>query len=100
MTRGSTPTLTFSFGEELDVSLVLYAEMTIEQRGKNVIVKRLALDTEAETFNVFLSEKETLLLKEGTCRVQVKFKLNDGGVVTSSIETLSVNEVLNGGVML
>ncbi len=100
MTRGSTPTLTFSFGEELDVSLVSYAEMTIEQRGKNVIVKRLALDTEEETFNVFLSEKETLSLKEGTCRVQVKFKLNDGGIVTSSIETLSVNEVLNGGVML
>lgn len=100
MTRGSTPTITFSFGEELDVSLVLYAEMTIEQRGKNVIVKRLALDTEEETFNVFLSEKETLSLKEGTCRVQIKFKLKDGGIVTSSIETLSVNEVLNGGIML
>lgn len=100
MTRGSTPTLTFYFGDDIDTDLVDYAEMTIEQRGKNLIVKKLALDTETSVFSVFLNEKETLSLKEGTCRVQVKFKLTNGAIATSSIETISVNEVLNGGVML
>lgn len=100
MTRGTTPTITFFFGDDIDVTLVDYAEMTIQQRGKNLIVKRLSLDTETSKFSVFLSEKETLSLKEGTCRVQVKFKLKGGQIVTSSVETIFVNEVLNGGVML
>lgn len=100
MTRGTTPTITFFFGDEIDMNLVDYAEVTVNQRGKNLIVKKLVKDTEKNEFSVFFSEKETLSLKEGTCRVQVKFKLLDGGIATSSIETLYVNEILNGGVML
>ena len=100
MTRGTTPTLTFSFGDDVDMSLIDYAEMTINQKGKNRIIKRLTKDTEQNLFSVFLSEKETLSLDSGICKLQVKIKLTDGGIVASSIETLSVNEILNGGVML
>ena len=100
MTRGTTPNLTFSFGEDVDMSLIDYAEVTINQNEKNIIIKRLEKDTEANVFRVFLSEQETLLLKAGKCRIQVKIKLNDGGIAASSIEILTVNEILNGGVML
>lgn len=100
MTRGTTPTLTFSFGDDVDISLIDYAEVTIRQKQKNKIIRKLSKDTENEEFSVFLSEKETLLLEAGTCQLQVKIKLHDGGIVASSIETISVNDILNGGVML
>ena len=100
MTQGTTPTITFDFGDDIDISLIDYAEVTINQNQKNLIIKRLAKDTEEKVFRVFLNEKETLLFKPGTCRIQVKFKLNDGGIAASSIETLNVNEILNGGIML
>ena len=100
MTRGTTPTLTFSFGDDIDMSLIDYAELTINQKGKNKIIKRLIKDTEKVEFSVFLSEKETLSLEAGKCQIQVKIKLTDNGIVASSIETLSVNDILNGGIML
>ena len=100
MTRGTTPTLTFYFGDDVDMSLIDYGEVTINQGEKNRIIKKLVKDVEKKEFNVFLSEKETLSLKAGSCKVQVKIKLNDGAIVASSIETLTVNEILNGGVML
>jgi len=100
MTRGTTPTLTFSFGDDVDMSLIDYAELTIRQQLKNKLIKRLAKDVENNAFYVYLSEKETLSLESGDCQIQVKIKLTDGGIVASSIETLTVNEILNGGVML
>jgi len=100
MTRGTTPTLTFSFGDDVDMSLIDYAELTIRQQLKNKLIKRLAKDIENNAFYVYLSEKETLSLESGDCQLQVKIKLTDGGIVASSIETLTVNEILNGGVML
>lgn len=100
MTRGTTPTLTFSFGDDVDMSLIDYAELTIRQRTKNKFIKRLAKDVENNAFYVYLSEKETLSLDSGNCQIQVKIKLTDGGIVASSIETLTVNEILDGGVML
>ena len=100
MTRGTTPTLTFSFGDDVDMSLIDYAELTIRQQLKNKLIKRLAKDIDNNAFYVYLSEKETLSLESGDCQLQVKIKLTDGGIVASSIETLTVNEILNGGVML
>lgn len=100
MTRGTTPTITFSFGDDVDMSLINYGEVTFNQNGKNVIIKKLAKDTVEKVFRVFLSETETLLFKPGKCNVQVKLKLKDGGIAASSIEILTVNEILNGGVML
>ena len=100
MTKGTTPYISFYFSEdELDISLVDYAEMTINQNGQNKIIKRLGLDEEL-AFGVLLTEKETLGLKPGTCKIQVKIKLKDGNIVASNIETMTVNDILNGAVML
>ena len=100
MTRGTTPYISFTFDKnELDMSLVDYAEMTINQDGENVIIKKLGLD-ENNDLGVVLSEKETLNLREGQCKVQVKIKLKDNNVVASNIATIPVTEILNGEVML
>lgn len=100
MTRGTTPIISFSFDEEeLDVTLVDYAEVTISQNHKNVIIKKLGLTSE-NNFEAKLSEEETLSLKPGFCQIQVKVKLHDNNVVATNIETVSVSDVLHGEVML
>lgn len=101
MTRGTTPTISFSFSEdELDIQMVDYAELTISQNQKNIIIKKLAFDSKEQAFLVALTEKETLLLKAGSCQMQVKIKLKDKNIVSTNIETVLVNEILNGEVML
>lgn len=100
MTRGTTPYISFAFDpDEIDITMIDYVEMTINQNGKNVIIKKLALDEEG-AFGVQLSEADTLNLKPGQCKIQVKVKLNDNNVLASNIETVSVNDILNGGIML
>ena len=100
MTQGTTPTISFSFDEDIDFTLIDYCEATFSQNGKNIIIKRLKRNYSDKVYECVLSEKDTLLLKPGTCKVQVKIKLKDGGIVATNIAVLTVNEILNGEVML
>ena len=101
MTRGTTPTISFTFSEEeLDIRMVDYAELTISQNQKNVLIKKLFYDSTEGAFSVALTEQETLQLKPGQCQLQVKIKLTDKNVISTNIETIYVNEILNGEVML
>lgn len=97
MTRGTTPTLTFTF-DEVDVSQIKYAEIALNQKGVNVIIKKLKRS--GKQYYVTLSEIETLQLEEGNCKVQTKVKLKDGNVIATDIETITINDVLHGEVML
>lgn len=97
MTRGTTFTLSFSF-DEVEITQIKYAEITVNQKGRNVIIKKLTRN--GKTFYANFSETDTLSLESGTCDVQVKVKLKDGNVIATDIETLTVNEILNGEVML
>lgn len=96
MTRGTTPTLFYDLG--VDSDLIKYAELTINQNEKNVIIKKLRQS--AGRYYITLTEKETLSLKPGTCKTQIKMKFKDGNVATTNIETVVVNDVLNDGVMV
>ena len=100
MTRGTTPTISFSFDQEIDYKLVDYCEMTLNQNGKNIIIKRLKRNYKDNLYECLLNEKETLLLVPGTCKIQVKIKLKDGGIVATNVSIVTVNEILNGEVML
>lgn len=97
MTRGTTPTLSFSF-DEVDIKQIKYGELTISQNGHNVIIKKLQRNGKIYFTN--LSEIETLQLRPGNCDIQAKVKLKDGNVIATDIETIVVNDVLNGEVML
>lgn len=97
MFRGTTPTLTFTF-EDIPTTAIDYVEITLNQEEQNVIIKKLHQN--GAVFTCHLSEKDTLKLKAGTCKVQCKVKLKDGNVTATKIETLNVNDVLNSEVML
>ena len=96
MNRGTTPTLTFTF-DEIDHSTIVVAELTIQQNYKNVIVRNL--EKSNDIFYINLSQEDTLKFSNGICRLQVKFKLNDGNVVVTDILQLSVTDILHAEVM-
>lgn len=92
MTRGTTPTLVFTF-DNFEYSNIVKAELTIQQSGANVIIKPL---TVAED-NVYceLSEVETLSLDEGQCKLQIKMMLQDGNIIASNVINSTMKEILN-----
>ena len=97
MTRGTTPTLSFTF-DEIDINQIKYAEITLNQNGKNVLIKKLKRT--GKIYYAYFSEEETLNLKEGICEVQTKVKLKDGNVIATDIEKIIINDILHEEVML
>ena len=97
MTRGTTFNMTFSF-DEIDIAQIKYAEITLNQNGVNVLIKKLKRYEKIYTVN--FTEEETLQLKEGFCDVQAKVKLKDGNVIATDIERIPVNRLLHDEVML
>lgn len=97
MFRGTTPTLFVKF-DEIKTSLIDYAELTINQNEKNILVKKLKQN--GNEFSVTLTEQETLSLKPGDCKVQCKIRLKDGNITATKVEKILINDILNQEVML
>jgi len=102
MYRGTTPTLPLRIpGADLTQARLF---LTI-QDGKDE-KKQITL-VSGEDFEVFydseekatvgditLTQEQTMMLSEGTCKAQVRFTFADGSTGTTQIRTLSVNDVL------
>lgn len=96
MTRGTTPTLFYDL--DVEPSLIKYAELTMNQNEKNVIVKKLKWN--GARYITTLTEEETLSLRPGNCKVQIKMKFKDGNVSSTTIDNIFVKDVLNEEIML
>lgn len=92
MTRGTTPTLSFNFGEDFDYSLVEKAELTIRQNRKKIIYD---LDKGEDCLFLDLDETDTLQYVEGFIELQIKLLLTNGKVVATDIQKLFVKDILN-----
>ncbi len=105
MVRGATQTFRISFVSELDTSMVkswslafgisntrciLSIESELADRGHFEV----SPDNGTKTFVVTITEEESLKLKAGTLRVQLKLGLSDGSVVISRMTDLTVENVL------
>ena len=105
MVRGATQTFRISFVSKLDTSMVkswclafgisntrciLSIESELADRGHFEV----SPDTGTKTFVVTITEEESLKLKAGTLRVQLKLGLSDGSVVISHMTDLTVENVL------
>ena len=98
MRRGTTPTLSLMI-DDIDFSLIQKAELTIRQGGKNVLVKNMKVYVEQTVLQVKLNQAETLSLKDGECQLQIKVLFTDGSVAATDIQTLNIQDILNGEVM-
>ena len=101
MTRGTTPTLTFSLGLAPSRFAVLY--LTAKQAGRVVFERNLDEVTKSEaakTISFRLSQEETLSMSEkAPILVQVRGRLLDGNVVASDTLQFNVAGILKDEVI-
>ena len=99
MRRGTTPTLVLEMPAEIPVKDLSELVLSIQQKNKEVIEKRLfdmSVDEMANTLEVMLMQEETLLLQDSRIAdVQVKVKLADDSVIASEVIRVPVGEILN-----
>ena len=97
MRRGTTPTITITTDIDLTGASNLF--VTFKQGDRVVFEKTLADVTVSEKQVVCtLTQENTLSLKDGFVRFQIRATLGDSKVA-SNIMTTSADEILKGGVI-
>lgn len=97
MRRATTPTHIFTFPDTVEVSSVTDILIIYSQCGKTILKKTLSdvtTDTEKNTFNLVLSQDETLKFAPGKALVQVRAKVNETALA-SPMMWITVKPVLN-----
>lgn len=95
MRRGTTPTITIT--TDIDLTAAINMFVTFKQNDRIVFEKTLAdVEITSESVICNLSQEDTLLLKNGIVRFQIRATLGDSKVA-SNVMTASVDEILKGG---
>lgn len=99
LTRGTTPTITFTFSN-VDITSMNVAYLTIKQ-SKNVIeydLESAVLDTENNSLAWTLTQADTLLLSPNLkVAIQVRYKLNDDTAGASQVYQVDAYKILKDG---
>lgn len=79
MIRGTTPTFTFTIkNQDIDLSAAQNVYVTLAQGSKLIEKTGTDLEIETRTVSVFLTQKESLQLLEGSnCEVQINWTYLD-----------------------
>lgn len=79
MIRGTTPTFTFTIkNDDIDLTAAQNVYVTLAQGSKLIEKTGTDLEIEARTVSVFLTQKESLQLLEGSnCEVQINWTYLD-----------------------
>lgn len=100
ITRGTTPTITFTLTDDdsktIDMSIYDELIVTIEDPQKNQVdVKKDRFTfNEDFSFDAKLTQEETLILRGGRLKVQLRAKAGDGTVIASCIQYCTMEEIL------
>lgn len=107
MYRGTTPTLPIRIpGADLtQARLFLTIQDGKDEKKQITLVSgedfTVTYDSEkaATVGDVTLTQEQTLMLSEGSCKSQIRFTFADGSTGCSQVRSLSVNDVLLKGVI-
>lgn len=95
MRRGTTPTITIT--TDIDLTSAINMFITFEQNDRIVFEKTLAdVEITSESVICNLTQEDTLSLKNGIVRFQIRATLGDSKVA-SNVMAASVDEILKGG---
>ena len=93
MTRGTTPTNTFTVPIDLTNAEVIY--ITYCQNERTVIEKNKSdMTVTSDTIEVQLTQEETLKLREDRVEIQISARMPDGNVVRSNIIKTTADKIL------
>ena len=103
MRRGTTPTLVLEMPSEIPVKDLLELVLSIQQKNKEVIEKRLfdmTADEMANALEVVLTQEETLAMDMSwNVKIQVKYKTMEGLVSASRVYEVHPYEILKEDVI-
>lgn len=105
MTRGTTPTHTFTLPDNLKTATLSAVYITYAQRGETVLEKTLNDVTNNNgVLTCKLTQADTLAFdvldqrcKHDTVEVQVRMKTSDGAVMASNIISIPIMDILKDG---
>lgn len=83
MYKGTTPTFTFVLPEEADISSASHVYVSFScNSGKTPLITKTGndLNIDGDSVEVFLNQRETLILPKGKVRVQLNWTYQDGGI--------------------
>lgn len=100
MYRGTTPTLVFNINTELDLNTIKEVWITFDLSPRLTYTKDdVEIDDELKTITLNLSQEETLKFNKHDVKVQLRFLLEDGNAYASPIKSITVNDILQNGVI-
>ena len=105
MTRGTTPTHTFTLPDNLKTATISALYITYAQHGETVLEKTLDDVTNNNgVLTCTLTQADTLAFdvldqrcKHDTVDVQVRLKTSDGAVMASDIMPVPIRDILKDG---
>lgn len=98
MRRGTTPILTFTVDDDIDLTALQDVYLTIRQQGAYAVTKHKGSEgfeiTGAHEVQVLLSQKETLKFKAGRAACQLRGVNSSGQAFATDIEYVTIDDVL------
>lgn len=92
MYQGTTPTIVLTVGEEQLDGCTCY--VTIRQNGKKLTKSGSELVVSGNEIAVTLTQRDTLLLVQGSCEIQVRWIDASGNAMATDKATVEVTESL------
>lgn len=103
MRRGVTSTIRYTLPQNVQVSDVVEARISICQAHQKIIehsLSEMVIDTDENTLGVNLTQVEALRLSESRpAEVQLKVKIIGGSVLATPISEVQVHDILNEDVL-
>lgn len=102
MYKGTTPTFTLTFPDDVDLTLANHVYVTFEKGNKELRKTGTDLVVTEHQIDVFLSQEETLSFPSGDVALQVNWTYTDGGVtkrVASNIVNVNMRTNLEDRVL-
>ena len=101
ITRGTTPTLIFSF--DIDLSDVDKINVAFKQKEKMVLEKTekdCVIDKENQTISITLSQEDTLSFsEENKTSIQIRLLFVDGSADATDIMEEKIGKILKEGIL-
>lgn len=101
MIRGTTPTFVFKMGDDLDMTKIKEVYVTIKSLSKQITfpTDRCAIDEDEHTITLELSQEDTLLFETPSAKVQIRILDTDNLAYATPIKQISVDQILQEGVI-
>lgn len=100
--RGTTPTITMTVNNDMDISTLVDVWVYISQGGKTKIDKKfsdLSFDYANKSMSVTLTQTDTLALKAGDALIQVRAITSDGVALGMVAQSIDIEEVYKNGII-